>query len=349
MKRSVVVGLSGGIDSSVTALLLKQSGYDVSGLYLVFYDEQLNHLEHVKKICSIVDIPFSYLDARKIFKEKVINYYFEERLKGKTPSPCIQCNPNVKWDLIQSFAKKNNISFIATGHYIQIKKINNLYRLLKGTDESKDQSYYLWQLSQEILKRAIFPLGDLTKTEVKEIAQQHNLVFLTEKKESTGLCFAQNIDNQKYIDQLLKEKSIEPKPGKVYDSKNNLIGSHDGLVYYTVGQKKGLKLNVPQKLCVKKMNEGNNSIIADTWQNLYTHELNVTDYLIPDPKDINCSDKIQVKVRGFGLNPAPGAQITVDGQILKIKLHHPAWAIAPGQPVVFYLDDLIVGGGIITE
>ena len=348
--QEVIVGISGGIDSAVSVYLLKEQGYKVKAVHLVLYDAQLESEPEIRKLGELLNVPVDLIDLREQFKHTIIDFYIGERMLGRTPSPCVQCNQNIKWDALLSYANSLGIEKVATGHYIRIKETDNQKRIYKALDSTKDQSYYLWGLRAEILNRAITPLGCYQKTEVREIATKINLAHLTQKKESAGLCFAQHVVNESYLKEILTKKGITPKEGKVYDTNNQIIGKHNGLAFYTVGQKKGLELDKPGKLCVKKISAEDNSIVADTWQNLYTTKFSATDINFFDTKELNNTTSISIKVRGFGLNPEGGLKdLQIENNKLHIELNQPAWAPAPGQPVVFYNRDLVIGGAIISE
>lgn len=348
--QKIIVGISGGIDSAVTVLLLKEQGHEVNAVHLILYDAQLKSISELNKLCDILKVPVDFIDLRKRFNNEIVDFYINERLQGRTPSPCVNCNQFIKWEALLNYANEHGTEKIATGHYIQIKELHNKRRLFKAKDLAKDQSYYLWGVKEDFLNRAVTPLGNYLKSEIRDIATKNQLGFLAKKKESAGLCFAQNIVNETYLNKVLRSKNISPKKGLVYDSNKNIIGKHQGLVYYTVGQKKGMELKINYKPCVKIMSPDDNSIITDTWQNLYTNKFTATDFYFFDRKELEKLETIAVNVRGFGLNPKPGLRnMNFENNTTQIELNDRAWAPAPGQPVVFYKDDLILGGAIISE
>lgn len=347
MAESVIVALSGGIDSAMTAKVLLEKNYEVTGVHFHFFDTPSSN---VREITDRLEIRLIEYDARALFHKEVIGYFANFYLEGKTPSPCVYCNPNIKWKLLLKLANDENISFIATGHYINIKREKDLFRIYKGMDDTKDQSYYLWGLSQEILSRALTPMGQITKASLKQQVVNTGFGHLIHKRESTGLCFARGRNCSEILRDYIPGLDNRIGPGIVINRKGEQIGHHEGYVYYTVGQKQGLQLNTNEKLCVTGIDPENNVLKADTWESLYTKEFFVTDFYFADLSELNSFDNIQVKVRGFGLNPKGNCRVIIENEnSLKINLENPAWAPTPGQPAVFYSDNKLLGGGIIRS
>jgi len=346
--KDIIVGISGGVDSAVTALLLKENGYNITGIHLNINGHTDPGIASIEKIRKILGINIIDLDVSKRFQNTVIQHFREEHLKGRSPSPCTVCNPGFKWQILIEHANLNGIKNVASGHYIQKVKRNGKWWLTKSVDSKKDQSYFLWGLRQEQIDRLCTPLGIKTKDEIKKIARNNHLDFLIKKKESTGLCFANGLTYVELLEKHIPEIK-EITPGYVVDSGDNIIGRHRGYIYYTVGQKRGLSLYEDKGFCVTGINVGENKITAgsprDLWKKVfYIHKCNFVDegFAIK-------SSGLSVKIRGFGWNPKGTCEIQKESQgIYKVSLENPAWAPAPGQPAVFYKDDLIVGGGIIT-
>jgi tRNA-specific 2-thiouridylase len=346
MSKTVLVALSGGIDSTMTALMLIEQGYDVTGVHFQFFD---NPSARVEKIANQLRKQLIEHDARALFQKEVIGYFAEFYLAGKTPSPCVYCNPNIKWKLLLQLANRERIQNIATGHYINIKKEKGIYRIYKGVDHTKDQSYYLWGLRQEALSRAITPMGQLSKAFLKE--QIKNTIFrgLVNKKESAGLCFAKNRSCSDILRDYIPGLDNRIGPGKVVNKNGEQIGQHHGYVYYTIGQKRNLTLNTKEELSVTRIDPENNVLEVNTWDSLYKNEFLVEDYYFADISELDSLKSIQVSVRGFGLNPSGNCTVIRENDnTLHVHLENPAWASAPGQPAVFYSGEKLLGGGIIS-
>ncbi len=345
MKPKVVIGLSGGVDSSVVAYLLKQKGYDVYGLSLKLWAETKKPFEKAKQVADFLGIKFFTKDVSQEFEQKIIKDFIVKYQSGKTPSPCTVCNREMKWHHLLKFANQNNIDYISSGHYINILNKSGTFYVQKAIDPIKDQSYFLWELTQDILKQMITPLGQYTKNQVREIAENIGLNIIIEPKESMSVCF---LEKKNYRDFLLERKVKINNRGEVLNSQGEVIGSHKGVAHYTVGQKSDLDINIPGKFYVKKILPETNQIIVANKQELNVNELTLTDYYFTDIKDVErYNGKINVKIRGYGLNPEKYCNITIiDNKTLKVRLSDEAWAPAPGQPVVFYKDDILLGGGL---
>jgi tRNA-specific 2-thiouridylase len=349
--KEVLVGLSGGIDSTMTALLLKDEGYRVIGVHFnLLGDQEAETNEKLERIKHKLGIDVIEYDATELFKKEVIGYFTSFHMQGLTPGPCSHCNPEVKWKLLSELADANKIENIATGHYVRIEKENGQSRIFKGIDSKKDQSYYLWRLDKHILIRALTPLGGYIKEDVKKLAAERGFSFLAKGKESSGLCFARGRDCEKLLNDYIPDLVDRIKPGIITDGIGRVIGSHKGYMYYTIGQKKGLNLNANDKLCVTEIDATNNLLVAGTWQSLYKNEFLIEDYIFIDMQELTKNKNIQAIIRGFGLNPAGNARLVrySDTQI-KVHLDNPAWAPAPGQPAVFYSGNKLLGGGIISR
>ncbi|MBN1950873.1 MAG: tRNA 2-thiouridine(34) synthase MnmA [Bacteroidales bacterium] len=347
MRSKVLVALSGGIDSAMVAWLLMQQGYEIRGVHFLFHENTGTSVpDRLEFIKSTLGINLEICDVRDLFEREVVGYLTRMHLEGKTPSPCAICNPKVKWHVLTELRKTFSCDYFATGHYIRIMPLGQQKRICKGADPLKDQSYYLWGITAAQLKYALAPLGDMTKQEVRRLAKEAGLDSLIREKESMGLCFS---DHEHYRDFLLEKIGTKGiGPGMVYDREGKYAGKHTGYPYYTIGQKKALNLDAAyRKWCVAEILPAENRLIVDHWQNLYTRDLSIREYHFFDDQEIGKKNPLQVKVRGFGLNPGNNAFIFRESpEILRVRLEEPAWAIAPGQPVVFYSGDLLVGGGI---
>ncbi|MEG0795527.1 MAG: tRNA 2-thiouridine(34) synthase MnmA [Odoribacter sp.] len=345
MKR-VVVGMSGGIDSFVTALFLQQKGYEVVGVTLELWER--NEVEEVEALCSHLGMKLITQNGRELFRQMVVQPFIEGYLSGLTPSPCCVCNSYVKWELLRQAATDLGAEYIATGHYVRIVHTNDKYYIRKGVDSQKDQSYFLWGVPQEILARALFPLGDYTKAEVKAWAMANGYEQMTRKKESMGVCFLKGNDYRDFIQKNAGNR-VEQKRGAIINRKGKEIGTHQGLLNYTVGQKRGMPYLNGQFLYVAEINTEQNILVADIKSGLYTMSLVVNQVKVVSWEDLFTGD-ISIKIRGIGLNPGGFVKMEEYGaNSLKVYLSEPAWAIAPGQPVAFYREDILLGGGIAME
>lgn len=336
--------MSGGIDSFVTALLLRDKGYEVTGVTLELWGK--NDTEEVEKYCRKLQIPLITGNGHELFCREVVQPFIDGYLTGLTPSPCCICNRYVKWKLLQSVADELQIGRIATGHYVRIVCIGGKYYIRKGVDPHKDQSYFLWGIPQDILSRALTPLGDFTKAEVKAWALANGYEQMVRKKESMGVCFLGGHDYRDFITRNTTCNTLS-SPGSIVDRTGNEIGRHSGLLNYTVGQKKGMPENWGRSLYVAEIDPGRNRIVADVKNGLYTGEFVVEQLHSPDIQELLTAPDVEVRVRGLGLNPDGYVRMErIRENCARIFLSAPAWAVAPGQPVAFYRGDVLIGGGI---
>ena len=342
----VLVGMSGGIDSFVAALLLREQGYEVWGVTLELWEK--NDTTHVAKICNSLGIPLLYQEARELFREKVVQSFVQGYLSGCTPSPCCICNGQVKWEVLNRVAQQYQIPYVATGHYVRIKQLAGKYYIQCGVDPQKDQSYFLYGLSQEILAKAITPLGHYTKAEVRDWAMAHGYPFMVGRKESMGICFLKEKDYREFIRERIEPEKMD-QTGLILDREGRELGKHRGVMHYTIGQKKDLPFRDGQPLYVAEIDPIRNVIVADVKSALWRFELQVKDAYWVEESDLYQND-ITIKVRGLGLNPKGIVQVErMAGNTLHLLLSEPAWAIAPGQPVALFRGDLLIGGGIAEK
>jgi tRNA-specific 2-thiouridylase len=353
-KARLVLGMSGGTDSSVAAMMLKEQGYQVIGVSLWFFgpnssfdptDPLPDFIVDAQNLAHQLGIEHHVIDARREFRETIIQFFLDEYMTGRTPSPCIQCNPQLKWKLLLEKANELNCEFIATGHYIQIIKESDHFYIHKGKDPAKDQSYFLWNLGQDILSRTITPLGKYTKTEVRELARNYNYAEVAKKKESMGICFMDRMDYRDFLQEMIPDLDQKIGRGKITDTKGNHLGWHDGYPYYTIGQKRGLDLEEKSGLMVSKIDASTNTLILEKKDDLNRMNIKVSDYYFNNIADCQLPN-INTIVRGLGRNPQEYSTIhIINEKELEVKLEDPAWAIAPGQPVAFYIGDKLIGGG----
>jgi tRNA-specific 2-thiouridylase len=345
-RHKAIVAISGGMDSSVGAALLKRAGFEITGVFMRLYD--LPRFEEsekrAKNVAKILKIPFLTLDLRKEFKKRIINYFLKEYKRGLTPNPCVVCNKEIKFGLLLEKALALGAHFIATGHYARLKKENDKFHLLKAKDKEKDQSYFLWMLNQNQLKRILFPIGDFTRKEVENLARKFKLPVLRIPK-SVEICFIQTT-----INDFLK-KYLRSKPGKIICSRFNLeqkvLGEHRGLWFYTIGQRKRIGLAGGPYWVLDKDFKNNFLIVTKNEKDLYKKELiakNVNWISGIAPK---LPLKVKAKIR-YRHQPT-SAIITqkIKAKSYKLVFEKPQRAITPGQSVVFYKKEEVFGGGII--
>lgn len=355
--KTVVVGMSGGVDSSVAAMLLKQEGYNVIGLFMRNWEEEDNaghctaeeDFEDVKRVCSQLDIPYYTVNFSKEYMDRVFDNFLDEYKKGRTPNPDVLCNREIKFGPFLDYAKKIGADYIATGHYARVSRENGQTYLLKGVDDNKDQTYFLNQLNQEQLSKTLFPVGHLTKPELREIAKENNFIT-AEKKDSTGICF---IGERKFRDFL--KTYLPAKKGVIKDLQGNVVGEHEGLMYYTPGQRRGLNIgglkggSGERWFVIKKdlqnnvlyVNQGETDELFSSSLTVYNmHWINGT----PSEKTFTCTAKFRHR--------QPDQTVTVEqleNGHTQIVFEQKQRAITEGQWAVLYLNDVCLGGGVIEE
>jgi tRNA-specific 2-thiouridylase len=356
-KIRVVVGMSGGVDSSAAAALLKEQGYEVVGITLKLWPQDCvsraedkccgpQAVMDARSVCHRLGVPHYLVDEADQFQTQVISYFAEEYKAGRTPNPCVMCNEKLKFGTLMNRARQLGAEFVATGHYARLDKSPDGRRTLlkRGRDLRKDQSYFLFSLKQEQLSRSIMPLGELTKSETREVARHCNLKT-AEKEESMEICFVPDKDYGKF---LAKAGLAEKHKGEIVNLHGQVLGYHEGIELFTIGQRKGLHISSPKPLYVIDLDASQNRVVVGDESALDRDEFNVERCnWIPfnePPGSLDVLAKIRYN--------HPGAIATVtpltDGKA-KVKLHQAQRAITPGQACVFYQDDLVVGGGWITR
>ncbi|MCK4805794.1 MAG: tRNA 2-thiouridine(34) synthase MnmA [Candidatus Pacebacteria bacterium] len=353
--KKIVVGMSGGIDSSMALVLLKKQGWQPIGvsLKLPVWRNKANlfkenvcctkeSLKTAKSVCKKINVPYYIVDAKKDFQKKVVDYFVSEWKNLRTPNPCVICNPNFKFKQLLKWARKHKIQYIATGHYARLRLNNKTkkYELLKANDKNKDQSYDLCLLPQKYLSHIIFPLGDYTKKKVYKIAQKEGFKLLANKKESQDFCFIA----RQSLCPFLKEK-IGEKQGLILDSKGNTLSKHQGLHFFTLGQRKGIKLSGGPYFVAGWDKKKNSLFITKNKTTLYTKELFVFPYHLISGKRIIKPIHAQVKTRYQ--QKLSQAYLIPEQRKLKIILKKNIFAPCPGQFAVFYQKDKCLGGGRI--
>ena len=353
--------MSGGIDSSVAAALLKRAGFDMIGVFMKFWSPTTsggglvggwNHCcspeaeVRARKVAKILKIPFYVFNFEKEFKKRIVDYFLDGYKKGITPNPCVVCNKEIKFGLLLEKTLALDADYVATGHYARKKETRDnrqetRYKLLRAKDKDKDQSYFLWMLNQKQLKRILFPIGDLTRTEVENLAKKFKLPVL-EAKKSVEICFIQTTIND-FLKKYLKEKS-----GKVVDSQGKFLGEHRGLWFYTIGQRKGIGLSGGPYFVLDKDLKKNLLIVTGNERDLYKKELVAKNVNWILGKELRLPLKIKAKIRYRTKFITAILSKNLKSRTYNLKFVKPQRAITPGQSVVFYQGNELLGGGIIS-
>ncbi len=353
----VAVGLSGGVDSSVAAVLLREKGFDVRGVAMSIYDgpaaaspgasnscyspgESAN-IESAARICRQIGIPFEVIDLKKAFRKCVLDYVRNEYLAGRTPNPCIACNRQVKFGFLLDKIQKAGLAFdhFATGHYARIARVNNRLVLQKPADHAKDQTYFLYGLTQTQLAQTLFPLGDHLKTHVRELAR------------SFGLQTAERPESQDFFNgggYAALFDAAEQRPGDIVDSRGTVLGRHRGIVHYTIGQRRGLGIAHSKPLYVLAIDVAANRLVVGGQERLFASGLIAGQFNLNWKEKLDRPYEVMAKIR-FRSPPAKAAVFPYRKNAVKVVFDNPQKAVTPGQSVVLYLDDFVFGGGVIDE
>lgn len=358
--KRVLMAMSGGIDSTVAAMLLLEQGYELVGVtYRTFDNISRGCMEKEKGCCSVdslfeakrmaQELGFEHhiLDIRQTFKDHVITNFIDEYLHGRTPNPCVICNSTIKWGKLIETADEMGCQYIATGHYARIGEKDGRYFLRKGADLSKDQTYFLWTLNQENLSRTIFPLGELTKPQVRQIAFDHGYEKLSQKGESQEICFIPDNDYRAFLAQQVDHYAETYGPGYFTDTQGNRLGMHKGFPNYTIGQRKGLGIALGQPMFVVAIRPEDNIVVLGTKEELqgktfYAKDINLMKYArIPDGLEVTA--KIRYR------NEGKKASLHTEGSQIRVTFHETMDSITPGQSAVFYEEEDVIGGGVILR
>jgi tRNA-uridine 2-sulfurtransferase len=350
----VVIAMSGGVDSSVAAALLKQQGHEVIGMMLRLWSEPgredsnrcctPNSMVQARRVAAKLDIPFYVLDAKDVFRRTVVQYFIDGYAAGETPNPCLVCNRSIRWEFLLNHALALGADFMATGHYARtVKTESGKVKLLRAVDESKDQSYVLHVLTQEKLQHAMFPVGDYPKSEVRRIAGSFGLPTAS-RADSQDLCFLAGDD---YRDFLHRHAPQINQPGDILTRQGQVIGRYAGLSNYTIGQRKGLNVPSPVPLYVLSKSAVNNTLVVGTKDELGTLEIRVKDVKWVSGELPSAPFRAMLKIR-YTARPVLAEVIPLDGGEVRIRFDVPARDVTAGQAAVFYVEDEVIGGGLIV-
>lgn len=341
MGKRVLLGMSGGLDSSFSALKLKNEGYEVLGTTLIMHE--FTDTTGARECADSLSVPFSVLDLRKEFDAKVKTYFADEYASGRTPNPCVVCNRNVKFAGLISEADRLGCDFIATGHYAGVRSEGGRYFAVKGRDAKKDQSYMLWNLTQEQLARVIFPLENMIKTDVREGAREANMSS-ADIAESEDVCF---LPGEDVIDFVRSVKGSLPE-GNFLSSDGKILGRHKGIAAYTIGQRRGLGIAAGKRIFVTDIDPENNTVTVGDDEELYKSWITVSGLNFQKLAPTESGEyELSVKVRYAA--PPVAARVKIDGKKARVRFSEPVRATAPGQSAVFYDGDAIAFGGVIER
>lgn len=357
-KQKVVVGMSGGVDSSVAAYLLKEAGYDVIGVTMqIWQDEEeyaqqenggccgLSAVEDARRVAEMLEIPYYVMNFKKEFKTSVMDYFVEEYLHGRTPNPCIACNRYVKWEALLKRSLEIGADYIATGHYAQVERLaDGRYAICNSVTAAKDQTYALYNLTQEQLSHTLMPVGAYTKDQVREIAARIGLA-VADKKDSQEICFVPDDDYASFIEQETGKKAI---CGNFVDKSGKILGQHKGITHYTIGQRRGLQIAAGRRIFVTEIRPETNEVVLGEGEEVFSHTVtaNHLNFMAVKEIPIGTSMELLGKIR-YGHKGSPCRVTRTDEDTLVCHFPEPVRAVTPGQALVLYQDQYVAAGGTI--
>lgn len=354
----ILVAMSGGIDSSIAAMMLHEEGYEVIGMTMKTWDYafsggskketgccSLDSINDARNLAVKFGFPHYIIDLREEFGTYIIDDFVNEYMAGRTPNPCVLCNTHIKWEALLKRADQLDCEFIATGHYAQVREENGRFIISKGVDEHKDQSYVLWGVSQKNLARTKYPLGKYHKDEIRRMAVDAGFADLAEKSESYEICFIPDDDYRSFLKRKMNGQREKIAEGEFVSTDGQVLGKHSGYPFYTIGQRKGLEVALGTPMYVTEIRPDTNTIVLGAKDDLRKQEMQVRDYNLIKYESLPGDFEVLTRIR----YKDPGMMSTInkeDDQIM-VLFHQKVSAIAPGQSAVFYEDDDLVGGGII--
>ena len=356
-EKRVLVGMSGGIDSSATCIMLQEQGYEVVGVTMRTWDvasqfaspeqEEPNFILEARALAQKLGIEQHVADVREEFKQVIVKYFIDEYMQGRTPNPCVMCNPLFKERLLCEWADKTGCAWISTGHYCRLEKRNDNLYIVAGDDVTKDQSYFLWRLPQDILRRFLFPLGNYTKQEVREYLKEKGFEAKAKDGESMEVCFIEG-DYRDFLRQQIPDIDTKIGPGYFVDNKGVKIGQHKGFPYYTIGQRKGLGIALGHPAHVLRINAEKNTVMLGTADDLKIEYMLVEDAMIIDKEELLQCPNLTVRIR-YRSKPIPCQVRPLENGHMLDRFLSEASAIAPGQSAVFYDGQRVLGGAFIAS
>jgi tRNA-specific 2-thiouridylase len=359
-KGKILVAMSGGIDSSIAALMLHEEGYEVIGITMKTWDYESSGSSKKETGCCSLDsindarllavnagFPHYILDIRSEFGNHIIDNFVDEYLAGRTPNPCVLCNTHIKWEALLKRADQLDCEFIATGHYAKIRQENNRYIVSKGLDDTKDQSYVLWGLKQESLKRTKFPLGTYRKSEIKKMAEESGYIDLANKSESYEICFVPDNDYRAFLKHKVEGLEEKVNGGNFVHTSGAMLGKHKGYPFYTIGQRKGLEIAVGEPLFVTEIIPETNTVMLGSKEDLERQEMTVRNFNLIKYPDLKEPKDFLTKIRYKDVGAM--ASVRQHEDKLKVLFSRKVTGVAPGQSAVFYEGDDLVGGGFIER
>ncbi len=357
----VLMAMSGGIDSAVSAMLLREQGCELIGATFRTFDSiKESCLAREKGCCSVESImeaknlahrlgfEHHIIDFREPFKKYVISNFVDEYMNGRTPNPCVLCNSHIKWGLLLDAANEYGCDMIATGHYAQIAQHNGHWYLANAVDTTKDQTYFLWMLTEENLRHTIFPLGGYTKQQTRQMAAERGFVELSKKTESQEICFVTDNDYRTFLEQQVPDFNQRCGIGEYIDANGKVLGQHQGYPFYTIGQRKGLGIALGKPQFVTDINASTNQITLGDHDDLLTNHLVASHYHLTDIEWLASDPCIEARIR-YKTKPVKAQLQIIDSRYLTLHFEQPVWGVTPGQSVVMYKDGLLVGGGLIEK
>ena len=355
--KRVLVGMSGGIDSSATCIMLQEQGYEVVGVTMRTWDvasqfaspeqEEPGFILEARALAERLGIEHHVADVREEFKQVIVKYFIDEYMQGRTPNPCVMCNPLFKERILCEWADRTGCAWISTGHYCRLEERNGKLYIVAGDDITKDQSYFLWRLPQEVLRRFLFPLGNYTKQEVREYLKEKGFEAKAKGGESMEVCFIEG-DYRDFLRQQIPDIDTQIGPGYFVDSKGVKIGQHKGFPYYTIGQRKGLGIALGHPAHVLRINAEKNTVMLGTADDLKTEYMLTEDAMITDMQELLSCPNLTVRIR-YRSKPIPCQVIPLENNQMLVRFLGEASAIAPGQSAVFYDGQRVLGGAFIAS